>query len=109
MAKKRARRYLAATPYERLPHVLCVILLMLRDGEFRGMRWGDLDEDEGTFFVGHHQSRQHGFTTTKTASSQATVPVPQLLLELLREHRKRQAELRLRKGEKWQDHELYTP
>ncbi|MFP6644924.1 MAG: tyrosine-type recombinase/integrase, partial [Candidatus Latescibacterota bacterium] len=93
-------------PTEMRPHILSVILLMLRDGELRAMRWRSLDEKKGTYFVCETQSRSHGFTTTKTASSEAEVPVPGILLDELRDHRKRQAEMRMKKGDKWQDHGL---
>ena len=101
-----ARRYLAATPDHMRPHILSVILLMLRDGELRAMRWRNLDEEKGVYFVRETHSRSHGFTTTKTASSEAEVPVPQVLLDELTEHKRRQAEMRLSKGDQWQDHGL---
>ena len=70
------------------------------------MRWRNLEEERDLYYVRETHSRKHGFTTTKTASSEAEVPVPGILLEELREHRKRQAEMRLKKGDKWQDHDL---
>ncbi|MFP6647395.1 MAG: hypothetical protein VCF24_28120 [Candidatus Latescibacterota bacterium] len=70
------------------------------------MRWRNLEEERDLYYVRETHSRKHGFTTTKTASSEAEVPVPGILLEELREHRKRQAEMRLKKGDKWQDHGL---
>ena len=100
------RAFIAATPEQIRPHILCAILLMLRDGELRAMRWKHLDEDNGLYFVHETQSRKHGFTSTKTPSSQAAVPVPEILLEELRAHRTRQAEMKLRKGQKWQEHGL---
>ena len=72
------------------------------------MRWRNLEEERDLYYVRETHSRKHGFTTTKTASSEAEVPVPGILLEELREHRKRQAEMRLRKGDKWQDHGLIS-
>ena len=101
-----ARKFVDVTPDDMRPHILSIILLMLRDGELRAMRWVNLDEENGIYFVRETQSRSHGFTTTKTASSEAVVPVPRLLLDLLGQHRKRQTEMRLMKGAKWQDHGL---
>jgi integrase len=43
---------------------------------------------------------------TKTEKSRRTLALPQLCVEALRQHRKRQAEERLRAGEVWQDHGL---
>ena len=101
-----AQRFVVATPEEWRPHILSVILLMLRDGELRAMRWANFDEERGLYYVRETHSRSHGFTTTKTASSEAEVPVPRVLLDELKEHRKRQSESRLKKGGKWQDHGL---
>ena len=97
------RQFVSATPEMWRPHILCAILLMLRDGELRAMRWEGLDEERGLYFVRETHSRGHEFTTTKTASSEADVPVPEVLLEELRLHSKRQTEQRLKKGAKWQD------
>jgi integrase len=101
-----ARRFVLATPQALRPQILCAILLMLRDGELRAMRWKHLNEEKGLYYVCETHSRQHEFTTTKTASSQAEVPVPKLVMRELREQRKRQSQVRLRKGSKWQDHGL---
>ena len=101
-----ARKFIEATPEKMRPHILSIILLMLRDGELRAMRWANLDEEKGLYSVRETQSRTHGFTTTKTASSEAEVPVPHLLLQLFGQHRKCQSELRLKQGAKWQDHGL---
>ena len=101
-----ARAFLAATPDPWWPHLLSVLLLLLRDGELRAMRWTNLDEEQGLYFVRETHSRSHGFTTTKTASSQAQVPVPRALLDALRQHRKRQAEWRLKEGTRWQEQGL---
>ena len=103
------RTFLAACPEPMRVRFLTIILLMLRQGEFVAMRWKHLDENEGIYNVVDNYSRNHGFTTTKTASSQAPVPVPSLLLDALREHRKRQAEIRLRHAADWQDLEIIFP
>jgi integrase len=79
---------------------------MLRDGELRAMRWRHLDEGNGVYFVKETHSRAHGFTTTKTASSEAEVPVPRVLLDEFTEHKRRQAEMRLGKGARWKDEGL---
>ena len=104
-----ACRYIAAAPDHLRPHILSVILLMLRDGELLAMKWEHLNEEKGVYFVSETHSRSYGFTTTKTASSEAEVPVPRVLLNELAEHKRRQAEMRLKKGDRWQDHGLIFP
>ncbi len=79
---------------------------MLRDGELRGMRWEDLDEKRCIYHVRQQQSRSHGMGTTKTESSTAEIAVPSVLLDALQDHKKRQATMRLLKGEHWQDNDL---
>ncbi|MFP6590156.1 MAG: tyrosine-type recombinase/integrase, partial [Candidatus Latescibacterota bacterium] len=44
-----------------------------------------------------------------TEASEAEVPVPGILLDALRDHKVRQAEIRLKKGDKWRDHDLIFP
>ena len=100
------QRYVAVTPEELRPHVLCLLLLMLRDGEFRAMRWGNLDWEERLYHVRESHGREQGFTTTKTASSDAPMPVPEIVIQALRTHKVRQADLRLKTGKTWQDHDL---
>ena len=47
-----------------------------------------------------------GFTSVKTESSEAEGPVPRVLLDALSDHRKRQPEAKLFKGNGWQDQDL---
>lgn len=103
------RTFLAACPEDIRVRFLTIIILMLRQGEFIAMRWQHLDEEGGIYNVVDNHSRRHGFTTTKTASSQAPVPVPAALVAELREHRKRQAAIRLRHASEWQDMDLIFP
>ena len=96
------QKYLSATPDEYKPHMLALALLMLRDGELRGLCWADLDEWK-VIRIQRQHSRGNGMTTTKTSASQAEIPVPAVLIDVLREHKRRQIEMRLAKGAKWQD------
>ncbi len=47
-----------------------------------------------------------GLEDVKTESSEARVPLPRPLLDVLRRHHARQAEDRLAAGPKWQEHGL---
>ncbi len=73
------------------------------------MKWRNLEWEERLYYVRETHSRDHGFTTTKTAASEAPVPVPAVLLDELTRHKKRQSEWRLMKGERWEDHDLIFP
>ena len=70
------------------------------------MQWADYSEKRRVYHVRQQQSRKHGMGTTKTESSEAEIPVTKVLLDALREHRNRQAPVRLKKKEKWQDNGL---
>jgi integrase len=67
---------------------------------FDGARAG-----QGRFAIYVWRSDRYG-GDTKTRKSRRTLALPQLCVEALREHRKRQARERLRAGELWQDHGL---
>ena len=69
----RKREFISVTLMEMRPHILSVILLMVQDGELRAMRWRNLEEERDLYHVRETHSRKHGFTTTKTASSEAEV------------------------------------
>ena len=73
------------------------------------MKWGNLNWEDGLYYIRETQSRSHGFTTAKTESSEAEVPVPRVLLDALSDHRKRQAEAKLLKGKGWQEMDLIFP
>jgi integrase len=103
------RHYLSATPDHLRPRMLALVCLMLRDGELRGMRWADLKEKRAVYHVRQQHSRAHGMGTTKTETSETEIAVPDVLLDALRQHKKQQAELRLKKGDKWQDNDLIFP
>lgn len=81
------------------------LLVGLRHGEALALQWSDVDLDERTLYVhrtvsrvrrvgsaGSHMSER---TRMKTSASEATIPLPELAVEILREHRAAQARARL--------------
>ena len=91
---------------------LYVLSLMcgVRMGESLGLRWSDVDLEAGSLRI-HRQLqrvREGGglvFSEPKNASRR-TIDLPQRTLEALISHRRRQLELQLRAGAKWQDNDL---
>ncbi len=91
--------------------VLC-LLAGVRTEEARALTWDHVDLDGNPAAdppVPPHVAvwrsvRAHG--DTKTAKSRRTLALPELAVDALREHRKRQAERRLLAGAVWQDHGL---
>lgn len=81
----------------------------LRRGELLGLRWKDLDLEGQVLRVRQTVGALRGapeFKPPKTRSSRRDVPLPAVMVGLLREHRRRQNEERLRLGEYWHDHDL---
>ncbi|WP_192778400.1 site-specific integrase [Nonomuraea africana] len=95
-------------------HALYVLALCLglRRGELLGLRWEDVDLDAGTLEVVQILQRVSGelrFVRPKTDNSERTTPLPQLCLDALKEHRKRQFAERSETWPDWEDHGLVFP
>jgi integrase len=108
-----ARIVLKAAKDERL-YALYVLALCLglRLGELLGLRWQDLDLEAGTLEVVQTLQRIDGalrFVRPKTDDSERTIPLPDLCIEALREHRDRQAVERSDAWPDWQEHRLVFP
>jgi len=105
-----ARRFLAVAGQSTYGPIWIVALATgLRRGELLGLRWQDVDVERRTLSV--RQTVGLVGTTIvagqpKTRSGRRTIPVPMDVIEVLREHRRRQNERRLVLGPIWQDHDL---
>ena len=105
-----AARLLAAARGERLEALYSVALTLgLRQGEALALRWGDADLDGRTLRVHEAVGRVKGeglrFKDTKTHQDR-TLPLPQVCIQSLRDHRLRQNEERSAAGDRWRDHDL---
>lgn len=95
-----ARQLLVAVRGDRLEALYAVALALgIRQGETLGLRWEDVDVDEGYIHVRRALVRVGGefmLTEPKTARSIRTLgPLPVALVDTLRAHRRRQTEERL--------------
>jgi integrase len=82
------------------------VITGMRPGEYMGLKWSDVDFEKGTATVqrsllGVPTEKGERFGEPKTPQSRRTIPLPGALLRQLREHRRRQAEERLRAGSEW--------
>jgi integrase len=84
-------------------YVVLSVMTGLRTEELRALRWSEVDLDAGTVAV-YRAARVTG--DTKTRKSRRILGLPQLAVQALREHHKRQAADRLQAGALWQDHGL---
>lgn len=100
-----------------------VALLGMRLGELLGLRWSDVDWEKAELRIAQQvqslteeyedeegERKTRYFTaiidSTKTDAGARLVPIPTVLLPLLKGHLKRQLEERLYLGQKWQSFDL---
>jgi integrase len=108
-----ARRLLDALADElRYPLYAVALASGRRLGELLGLRWEDVDLDEGIIHVrqaAQRLGRVTQFAPPKTNRSRRQVTLPASTLTLLHEHRARQLAQRLAAGPAWQDVGLVFP
>ena len=95
----------AAITDDRLEHVWRLALLGLRRGELAGLQWSDVDLDGKTLTISRNRISVGGRAvegTTKTASSERLLPLPDDILAVLRRARKRRMEEKLAAGLAWE-------
>jgi len=86
------------------------LTLGLRQGEVLGLRWKDVNLDTGTLTVRMQLQRGSGvLVEPKTDRSRRTLALPTMTVDALKQHRKRQAEERLRAGAQWHDGNFIFP
>ena len=102
-----ARQFLAAIKGDRLEALYTVALALgLRQGEALGLRWEDVDLENGNISISHALQRIGGKLTLvepKSTSSRRTIPLPPFAIVALSTRHTRQAEERLLAGADWQE------
>lgn len=84
----------------------------MRESELLGLRWQDVDLDHAVVRVTHQIVNDHGrlvLAEPKSASSRRAIPLPEMAVSALREHRRNQIAHRLQMGERWQEMDLVFP
>jgi integrase len=92
--------------------VLLAITTGLRRGEILALRWKDLDLENARISVRQSVEQTAAglrFKAPKTAKGRRVVAMPEYLVDALRAHRARQAELRLRLGNEFNTLGLVCP
>lgn len=91
-----------------MPHGLLfefALITGMRPEEYLALQWSDIDFERGTATVQRALIRHKGswsFQDTKTARSRRTISLPPQLLHKLSDHKRKQAEERLKIGPLWQ-------
>jgi len=106
LTPEQARAFLAAVSEDRLAALYALALgLGARQGELLALTWADVDLAGHTVSIRRTLQRYDGdwhLDPPKTERSRRTIALPASLVEMLRAHRSRQIEERLRAGPAWQ-------
>lgn len=82
--------------------ITTLLLTGMRGGELLGLPWKNVDLDKGVIYVrytlayirGMEASNKHVLQPTKTAGSERYIVIPASLVDVLKEHKRRQEERR---------------
>lgn len=105
---EQAAQFLAAAESDRYGVLFNVALVTgMRPSEYLGLQWKDINFETGDVTVQRTLTwKRDGtwyFGEPKTSRSRRSIPSPNSLMLLLKEHRRRQAEERLKAGPKYQN------
>lgn len=111
LSPEEAGRFLDAARADKLGIVLSFALATgMRPEEYLALKWSDLDLHAGNATVRRTLIWRKGggwyFGEPKTSRSRRTIPIPKSLVSELADHRRKQAESRLKKGADYQNNDL---
>lgn len=81
-----------------------LLAIGMRAGELAALYWEDVDLEISLLYIRHTLIRLNGEyirETPKTEDSTRRIMLPDYIIELLKEHKKKQLEKRFRMGEAW--------
>lgn len=98
---------LQSRPFQYRAMVTTLLYSGMRRGELCGLEWEDVDFQNNLIHVSRNAVYIPGkgieTGTTKTENSERVMKLPPIVMDLLKEQRRRQLEQRLLMGDKWQD------
>ena len=111
LTPEQAQHLVAAVKGHKLEALITLTLTTgMRHGELTGLQWSDINFDEGSLSVRRTVGRLGRYKFVegepKTKQSRRKINVPPFVLPILKEHRIRQKEARLKAGTSWQDRNL---
>ncbi|MDP9350934.1 MAG: site-specific integrase [Chloroflexota bacterium] len=86
--------------------ITLAVMTGLRQGELLALRWMDVDLEAESLHVRFQLDHRGQFAQPKTRAARRTLSLSTPVVEVLRAHRIRQLEDRMRAGEWWQDQDL---
>ncbi len=111
-SSEKARQFLESARSDRDPLYAVYVLILvlgLRKGEVLGLTWDDVDLDAGELSIGlqlQRVSRQLLHRETKTTTSEATLPLPDICAAALKLRKTEEADARAKAGTAWQGGKL---
>ncbi len=111
LALEQAQRLLDIVRNDRLePAIMLALLMGMRRGEILALHWTDVNFENATLKIRRTVDyiNKRGFVENeaKTAAGERMLVMPSLIVDMLKTHRIRQKELRLKVGDKWEDRDL---
>jgi integrase len=111
MTPEQAAKFLAAAESDRFGVLFrLAVLTGMRPSEYFGFQWKDINFETGVISVQRTLTwKRDGtwyFGEPKTSRSRRSIPIPSSLLMLLKEHKRKQAEERLKAGADYQSNNL---
>ncbi len=111
LTKEQAQQLLRTARGHRLEALFTVALATgMRRGELLGLRWQDVNFEDRSLHVRRTVDRigKNGIVVSnpKTSKSRRKVMLPNFVIDVLKQHRSRQLEARLRAGTTWQENNL---
>lgn len=108
---EQARQLLKTAKGHRFEAFLTLALVTgMRRGEILALRWADIDFGTKTLFIRRSVNYVTGYgfveSEPKTAAGNRAIPLPQMVVDLLPQHRLYQLEMRSQAGPRWQEHDL---
>lgn len=111
-SSEEARRFLESAREDEDPFYAAYVLVLVlgfRKGEMLGLTWADVDLDEGELTIAWQLQRVHGqllHRETKTEGSDATLPLPGIVIAALRLRKTEQENGAEKAGDAWQPSDL---
>ncbi len=111
---EQAKRLLEGIQGHRLEVVLMMAVITgMRKGEIIALRWSDVDLERRVLHVVHTVDYIPGYgyvqNEPKTQAGKRTIDLPAFFVDVLRQHRMKQEERRLKVGEAWEGRDLVFP
>src|SRR5256712_5921927 len=108
LTQEQAQRLLKAAHDHKLEALLTVALTTgMRRGELLGLRWQDIDLNTGSIQVRRSVNRigRYGLVVSepKTAKSRRKITLPAFVIDILKQHRVRQQEMKEKVGDLWRE------